>query len=147
MLYCSYPFPTMEYPKPFSVVAVVVVVFNWELKWFFLHIANKEHQRRKKMTIHYCSYIRQAMTLSRWFSRSAKYTSRSKEKTDNASTDKTEQVTLGMKLSLSFQIWSFIFFFKSNNKYCLVALFCVVTRDRSLYPVQAAREAIVSSSF
>ncbi len=33
-----------------------------------------------------------------------KNTSRRKEETDNAPTDKTEQVTFGMKQSLSFQI-------------------------------------------
>ncbi len=46
---------------------------------------------KKKITIHYSSYVWQAIALSRLFSHSAKYTSQSKEKTDDASTDKTEQ--------------------------------------------------------
>ncbi len=37
---------------------------------------------------------------------------RSKEKVDNTPTDKTEQVTFGMKQSLSFQILSFFKKFK-----------------------------------
>ncbi len=41
------------------------------------------------------------------FSRSVKYASRSKEDTNNTPTDKAEQVTSGMKQSLSFQILSF----------------------------------------
>ncbi len=50
----------------------------------------------------YCCYVWQAMVLS--CSRAEKNTSRSKEETDNTPTDKTEQVTSGMKQSLSFQI-------------------------------------------
>ncbi len=41
-----------------------------------------------------------------------KNTSRSEEKTDSMPTDKTEQVTLDMKQSLSFQIWAFFKKFK-----------------------------------
>ncbi len=40
---------------------------------------------------------------------SVKNTSRSKEEIDNALTDKTEQVTLRMKQSFSFQIFFFFF--------------------------------------
>ncbi len=39
------------------------------------------------------------------FLRSEKDIAESKEKTDNMLTDKTEQVTFGMKQSLNFQIW------------------------------------------
>ncbi len=40
-------------------------------------------------------------------SQAVKNTLRSKEDTDNTLTDKTEQVTFGMKQSLGFHIWSF----------------------------------------
>ncbi len=59
--------------------------------------------------LRYCCYVWQAMVLSRHTSCShvVKNISRSKEETDNALMDKTEQVTLGMKQSLHLQILSF----------------------------------------
>ncbi len=62
------------------------------------------------------------MPLSRYTSCShaVKNTLQSKEETDNAPTDKTEQVTLGMKKS---QLSNFVIFLRnSNNKYHFVAL-------------------------
>ncbi len=63
----------------------------------------------------------------------------SKKKTDNAPIDNTEQVTLGMKQSLSYQILYF-FLRNSNNKYCFVAV-------NVSWPIAvAACEPIISSS-
>ncbi len=45
---------------------------------------------------------------------------RSKEETDNTPTDKTEQVTLGIKQSLSFQILSFFKEIQTINTILLV---------------------------
>ncbi len=60
----------------------------------------------KNRPLRYGCFVRYPMLLSRHTSCShaVKYTLRSKEETDNAPTDKTEQVTSGMKQSLSFQI-------------------------------------------
>ncbi len=55
--------------------------------------------------LNYCCYVQQAMAV--------KNTSQSTEKTDNVRTDKTEQVTFGMKQCLSFQI--FFFFLRNSN--------------------------------
>ncbi len=62
------------------------------------------------------------MSLSPYTSHSqaVKITSQSKEETDNTLTDKTEQVTSGMKQGLSFQILSFVKKFKTI-KYRFVA--------------------------
>ncbi len=56
--------------------------------------------------LNYCCYVQQAMAV--------KNISQSTEKTDNAQTDKTEQVTFGMKQCLRFQI--VIFFFTKKFK-------------------------------
>ncbi len=58
----------------------------------------------KTRPLSYCCYIQQAMALSRHTSCEK---SCSTEETENGLTDKTEQVTFGMKGSLSFQILSF----------------------------------------
>lgn len=71
-------------------------------------------------------------------SHAVKYTSRSKEENDNMPTDKTIQVTLGMKLIFSFCK-------NSNNKYSSVALYCVMT-DHCSASFQVAREPIISCS-
>ncbi len=63
-------------------------------------------------------YVRQAKALSHYTL--VKNTLRNTEKTDNAPTDKTEHVTLGMKKS---QLSNFVIFLRnSNNKYNFVAL-------------------------
>ncbi len=56
------------------------------------------------------------------FSRSKKNTSQSKEETDNMPTDKTEQVTSGMKQGLIIIYLFFLFLRNSNNKYHFVPL-------------------------
>ncbi len=56
-------------------------------------------QKKSPVLLSYCCYARQAMPLSHYTpcSHAVKNTSRSKEETDNTPTDKTEQVTSGMK--------------------------------------------------
>ncbi len=94
----------------------------------------------KTRPLPYFCCVRQAVVLSRHTSCShaVKNTSRSKEDNDNAPTDKTEQVTLGMKQSLSLQILSFCK--KLKNKYRLWPF------DVSWQIAVAAREPILSSS-
>ncbi len=77
-----------------------------------LYLAIDPSQRLSPL--HYCCYVQQAMPFSRHTSCShtVKNTSRSKEETDNVPTDKTEQVTLGMKQSLSFKMLSFFYKFQ-----------------------------------
>ncbi len=72
---------------------------------------------KRPIPLRYCCYVRQAMLLSHHTSCShaVKNTSRSKEETDNVPTDKTEQVTFGMK-----QFSNFL----GNNKYRFVARNC-----------------------
>ncbi len=106
---------------------------KWPLNWHFT----------KTRPLHYCCYDWLTIPLSRHTcSHSVKNTSRSKKETDNVPTDKTEQVTCGMKQSLSLQI---LYFFKrnSNNIYHFVALQCVVTDHCS---TSVLRGPIISSS-
>ncbi len=64
----------------------------------------------KTRPLRYCCYGRQAMALSHHtqYSHTVKNTLWSKEKTDDAPTDKTEQVTFGVKQNLSFRILAFL---------------------------------------
>ncbi len=61
---------------------------------------------QKPAPLSYCCYVWQAMPLSHYTcSHAVTNTPWSKEETDNAPTDKTEQVTLGMKQSLKFGLF------------------------------------------
>ncbi len=59
---------------------------------------------KRPTPLHYCCYVRQAILLSHHTSCShaVKNTLRSKEETDNVPTEKTEQVTFGMKFFVYF---------------------------------------------
>ncbi len=72
------------------------------------------HPLQRPVPLRYSCYVQQAMVFScnTSYSDVVKNTSRSKEKTDNMLTDKTEQVTFGMIQSLSIQtintvLWPF----------------------------------------
>ncbi len=89
----------------------------------------------------YC--VRQVMPHKTSCSHTVKNTSQSNEETGNTPRDKTEQVTSGMKQSLSFQMLTF-FLRNSNNKYRYMVLQCAVT-DHCTASVQVACKPIIFS--
>ncbi len=101
-----------------SVIIGYLTVFLNRFDTYLKMNATESLQRPAPLS--YCCYVRQAMALSCHTpcSHEIKNTSQSKEETDNMLTDKTEQVTSGMKQSLSFQILSFLKEIQTINIVC-----------------------------